>query len=307
MSNQGSIKIMPSKKIITLLAVAAGLAVPATTSAATGSIAVQSVDGSQVTANVSATATDADSYYGHSYWFIYVTQVDGTQACSSSGLVMLSTTLVDGDVPRDPDGHFTAPGTYTTAVKFTASHEPQTRICVYASTLASSTQQLVAETMANTTAAPGQYRIGAICNDGWRSSATGSGACSSHGGVSYWLYSSSTPATPTPTPRPPVVAPVPTPAPTPPPAVPAAPVSHSVICNNRPVSKPRSCSVRAGQIKLSKLRWQSWGTTAKATGKGRFVGGTVRTARITLSQPKDGVYTKMTIKMAHRTTRVAWD
>ena len=30
-------------------------------------------------------------------------------------------------------------------------------------------------------------RIGAICNDGSRSSATGRGACSRHGGVSYWL------------------------------------------------------------------------------------------------------------------------
>ena len=35
----------------------------------------------------------------------------------------------------------------------------------------------------------GAYRIGAICNDGTQSSATGSGACSWHGGVSCWLYS----------------------------------------------------------------------------------------------------------------------
>lgn len=33
----------------------------------------------------------------------------------------------------------------------------------------------------------GGYRTGAICRDGWRSSATGKGACSHHGGVSYWL------------------------------------------------------------------------------------------------------------------------
>mgnify|MGYP000880302937 FL=1 len=32
------------------------------------------------------------------------------------------------------------------------------------------------------------YRVGAICRDGWRSSATGRGACSHHGGVSEWLY-----------------------------------------------------------------------------------------------------------------------
>jgi hypothetical protein len=31
-------------------------------------------------------------------------------------------------------------------------------------------------------------RIGAICRDGWESSATGRGACSHHGGVDHWLY-----------------------------------------------------------------------------------------------------------------------
>lgn len=31
-------------------------------------------------------------------------------------------------------------------------------------------------------------RVGAICRDGTRSSATGRGACSHHGGVAYWLY-----------------------------------------------------------------------------------------------------------------------
>ncbi len=38
-------------------------------------------------------------------------------------------------------------------------------------------------------AAPSGGRIGAICNDGTRSSATGRGACSHHGGVARWLYS----------------------------------------------------------------------------------------------------------------------
>ncbi len=31
-------------------------------------------------------------------------------------------------------------------------------------------------------------RVVAVCEDGWRSSATGSGACSHHGGVDYWIY-----------------------------------------------------------------------------------------------------------------------
>lgn len=39
-----------------------------------------------------------------------------------------------------------------------------------------------------------RYRIGAVCSDGWRSSATGSGACSHHGGVDHWVYSE--PSTP---------------------------------------------------------------------------------------------------------------
>ena len=36
--------------------------------------------------------------------------------------------------------------------------------------------------------APKGKRVGAICNDGWRSYSTGSGTCSHHGGVDYWLY-----------------------------------------------------------------------------------------------------------------------
>jgi hypothetical protein len=31
-------------------------------------------------------------------------------------------------------------------------------------------------------------RRGAVCNDAWVSSATGRGACSSHGGVARWLH-----------------------------------------------------------------------------------------------------------------------
>lgn len=37
-----------------------------------------------------------------------------------------------------------------------------------------------------------RHRIGALCSDGWNSSATGSGACSHHGGVSCWKYSDGT-------------------------------------------------------------------------------------------------------------------
>ncbi len=37
-----------------------------------------------------------------------------------------------------------------------------------------------------------RHRIGATCNDGTESTATGSGACSHHGGVSCWKYSDGT-------------------------------------------------------------------------------------------------------------------
>lgn len=37
-----------------------------------------------------------------------------------------------------------------------------------------------------------RHRIGALCNDGTTSTATGSGACSHHGGVSCWQYSDGT-------------------------------------------------------------------------------------------------------------------
>jgi hypothetical protein len=37
-----------------------------------------------------------------------------------------------------------------------------------------------------------RQRVGAICNDGTQSDATGSGACSHHGGVKCWMYDDGT-------------------------------------------------------------------------------------------------------------------
>lgn len=37
-----------------------------------------------------------------------------------------------------------------------------------------------------------RHRVGALCNDGTTSTATGSGACSHHGGVQCWQYSDGT-------------------------------------------------------------------------------------------------------------------
>jgi hypothetical protein len=41
-------------------------------------------------------------------------------------------------------------------------------------------------------AAQTRHRVGATCKDGTSSKATGSGACSHHGGVSCWQYSDGT-------------------------------------------------------------------------------------------------------------------
>jgi len=54
---------------------------------------------------------------------------------------------------------------------------------------------LLASVMAvggSTAQTPTRHRVGAICRDGWNSTATGSGACSHHGGVSCWKYSDGT-------------------------------------------------------------------------------------------------------------------
>ena len=54
---------------------------------------------------------------------------------------------------------------------------------------ASSTLSLSLSRTVTTPAPQTRFRIGAVCRDGSLSNATGSGACSSHGGVSCWRYS----------------------------------------------------------------------------------------------------------------------
>jgi len=49
-----------------------------------------------------------------------------------------------------------------------------------------------AMTFGGSAAQSDRHRIGATCNDGTESTATGSGACSHHGGVSCWKYSDGT-------------------------------------------------------------------------------------------------------------------
>lgn len=87
------------------------------------------------------------------------------------------------------------------SVEYTATYEGTIQIQAVQGTIsAHATLQAVAATSPGPTPDPTPepdpepgpcVRIGAICNDGWRSDATGSGACSHHGGVAYWLCAKS--------------------------------------------------------------------------------------------------------------------
>lgn len=48
-------------------------------------------------------------------------------------------------------------------------------------------EEVILQPIPQITADGVNYRVGATCRDGWPSSATGSGACSHHGGVLTWL------------------------------------------------------------------------------------------------------------------------
>jgi len=50
----------------------------------------------------------------------------------------------------------------------------------------------LAVSLASPGAASARHRLGAQCNDGTTSKATGSGACSHHHGVKCWIYSDGT-------------------------------------------------------------------------------------------------------------------
>lgn len=79
------------------------------------------------------------------------------------------------------------------SVEFTALGEGTEEIrAAEGAVVASAMLEVVPEPSPEPSPEPGPcVRVGAICNDGWRSDATGSGACSHHGGVAYWLCAKS--------------------------------------------------------------------------------------------------------------------
>ncbi|HSW77971.1 MAG TPA: G5 domain-containing protein [Candidatus Chromulinivoraceae bacterium] len=68
--------------------------------------------------------------------------------------------------------------------------QPVARVTLIGTYVAPPTAQTYTSPSTNTYTPPAQAtsRIGATCNDGSHSNATGSGACSHHGGVAHWLY-----------------------------------------------------------------------------------------------------------------------
>jgi hypothetical protein len=64
----------------------------------------------------------------------------------------------------------------------------------YAVELTDGTVSRIAGPVQQVTPAVTADRIGVICRDGWRSSATGGGECSRHHGVSRWLHGEGEPA-----------------------------------------------------------------------------------------------------------------
>jgi hypothetical protein len=83
-------------------------------------------------------------------------------------------------------------GPAPTAVPLATATPTRTTAAATSTPTATSTATPTPTTAPAPTATPTQQssggRTGAVCNDGTTSSATGSGACSHHGGVAYWTY-----------------------------------------------------------------------------------------------------------------------
>jgi hypothetical protein len=98
-------------------------------------------------------------------------------ACLIAALLVVNTLDGPGNAPSGPSS------TFSTAAPITVSTVASTTWTAPSVTESSRTLRTVAPSDYAR-----HYRIGARCRDGWRSDATGSGACSWHGGVQEWLY-----------------------------------------------------------------------------------------------------------------------
>jgi hypothetical protein len=131
--------------------------------------------------------------YNITGWNCKTNSFSGLQIEDNFGITTQTTIWFDFKFPMDVANcwrikhiYESGEGEWSNKVCYTPPPVPQTTVPSYVPiTLPSYTSYAPA------TVAPYTYntfvRTGAICFDGWRSKATGSGACSWHGGVSKWL------------------------------------------------------------------------------------------------------------------------
>jgi HYDIN/CFA65/VesB family protein len=112
---------------------------------------------------------------------------DATSAAIQGGFVSANNS-VPTTTSTDGNGFYSIPGLSGT-ITLSASATGYFSSAMATLTLTGDTRQ---DFRLRKVAPAPRTRIGAICNDGTLSSATGSGACSSHGGVRCWRYDDGT-------------------------------------------------------------------------------------------------------------------
>ena len=298
------------------------LALPATASAdRTGSFVIQpvssaptAISANKITIDVTASsdvclpAIRPGEPPTYCEWSVYLTQDHSTRPCD------LTNTFrgLEWGLPA-----ITTTGTRTATVNVSAFFPRKVRFCLYSSGVGgiSLLQETVIDLPAGygkratncehfASRATAQDYFWLYPHDPMGLDADNDGAACEHlpGSPNPWipaepLSTYKPPTTPEPAPiyapelppRPTRLAPATTDTPTQPKA---KPVINRVKCGSRLLTKPRSCV--KGNVKLTKLRWHSWGTTAKATGQVKRAGRKSYRATIKLSRLQSNIYTKLT-------------
>jgi hypothetical protein len=126
---------------------------------------------------------------------VSLSTLTGTVTDATSRGVLPGVTVEVASGPNDGQGVLTdANGKYTlsslSAGTFNVSAGATSYLTTTSPVTVGSNTQLnfVLQRTTSLPASTTRTRIGATCTDGWTSTATGSGACSSHGGVRCWRY-----------------------------------------------------------------------------------------------------------------------
>ena len=106
---------------------------------------------------------------------------DGMMVPPRAGPRSAPTSAPEGEVQRSPARH----------LRISAGHLALIWLALGLVSLFVASDGWAAHGSAKPTTIGYHYRSGAVCRDGWQSSATRSGACSDHGGVARWLSNGS--------------------------------------------------------------------------------------------------------------------